>query len=156
MYGLPIFNNRKKMKYQVIKPDENLEVTQDFVSQNWDSFTPELRQEKHTINASECKIYMKGQVWIVQHDGVVLYSETHMEDYPFFEMALHYMNPGAVRKWKTAGELITFRHAIREATVQGTCYVETILEEPLSERTYRKFMRFARAHDLVHHGEHTF
>jgi hypothetical protein len=144
------------MKCQIINPEEDLKKTHELVSLNWNSFAPEWRKKKHKLNAAECEIYKRGQVWIVEHDGVILYYETHSEDYPFFEMAFHYMNVEKVRKWKTVGELITFRQAIREATVQGTDYVETILEEPLTERTYRKFMKFARAHDLMHHGEYTF
>lgn len=144
------------MKYQVINPEEDLKKTHELVSLNWKSFAPEWRQKKHSLNTAECQIYKRGQMWIVEHDGVILYYETHVENYPFFEMALHFMNPGKVRKWKTVGELITFRQAIREATVQGTDYVDTILEEPLTEKIYRKFMKFARAHDLIHHGEYTF
>ncbi len=144
------------MKYEVINPDEALEVTREFVTANRNAYTSEIREAKHTLNAAECKIYMRGQVWILEHDGIILYSETHQESYPFFEMAFHFMNVEVVRKWKTVGELITFRQAIREATVQGTDYVETIIEEPLTERTYRKFMRFARAHDFIHHGDNTF
>jgi len=144
------------MKYKLINQDENSKVTIEFLELNWNAFTREFRQKKHSLNASECNIYMRGRVWVIEHDGVVLYYETHNEDYPFFEMAFHYMNVEAVRKWKTVGELITFRQAIREATVQGTDYIETILEEPLSEKTYRKFMKFARAHDLQHHGSNTF
>jgi hypothetical protein len=144
------------MKYQVINPDEDLKITREYLNLNWNAYTSEWRQKKHTLNAAECKIYKRGQVWVIEHDGVVLYTETHSEDYPFFEMAFHYMNVEVIRKWKTVGELMTFRQAIREATVQGTDYVDTILEEPLTERTYRKFMKFARAHDFCHHGGHTF
>jgi hypothetical protein len=144
------------MKYEVIYPDEALTVTSELITANRNAYTHEIREAKHSLNAAACKIYMRGQVWIVEHDGIILYREVHSEEYPFFEMAFHYMNVEVVRKWKTVGELITFRQAIREATVQGTDYVETIIEEPLTERTYRKFMRFARAHDFTHHGSHTF
>lgn len=145
-----------KRLQKIINQDEDLEQTRKHLNLNWNAFTSEFRQKKHSLNAAECKIYKRGRVWVIEHDGVVLYYETHNEDYPFFEMAFHFMNVETVRKWKTVGELITFRQAIREATVQGTDYVETILEEPLSEKIYRKFMRFARSHDLQHHGNHTF
>ena len=144
------------MKYLIYNPDEDLTQTRELLDLNWTAFTMEFRGKKHSLNVSECKVYMRGKVWVVEHEGVVLYYETHNENYPFFETAFHYFNAEIVRKWKTVGELITFRQAIREATVQGTDYVETILEEPLTEKTYRKFMRFARAFDLVHHGSHTF
>ncbi len=144
------------MKYQIINPDEKIEVTLEFVNANMKAFTPQFRHSKRNLNTTDCNIYRRGKIWIIEHDGVILYNETHNENYPFFEMAFHFMDPSKSRKWKTVSELATFRQAIREATVQGTDYVETILEEPLSERTYRKFMRFARAHDFVHHGGHTF
>jgi hypothetical protein len=154
--NLKTIKKNNKMKYKIYFPNEDLQVTREIIDLNWSAFTREFRQKKHGLNASECEIYKRGRVWVIEHDGVILYSETHNEDYPFFENAFHFMNVEVVRKWKTVEELITFRQAIREATVQGTDYVETILEEPLTEKTYRKFMKFARAHDLHHHGSHTF
>jgi hypothetical protein len=144
------------MKYEHIDPIEDLVYTRELLNKKWAEKTTEQRQEKQNINAADCRIYMRGQVWIIEHEGELLYYETHSESYPFFEMAFHYMNVEKRAKWKTVGELITFRQAIREATVQGTDYCETILEEPLTTRIYQKFMKFARAHDLMHHGGHTF
>ena len=138
------------MKYEVINPDEDIIVTRELLEGYYKD-----PLEKWKINAADCRIFMRGQVWIIEHEGEVLYYETHSEAYPFFENAFHYMNVEKRAKWKTLGELITFRNAIREATVQGTDYCD-LLEEPLSEKTYREFMRFARAHDLIHHGSHTF
>ena len=145
------------MQYLIINPEENHDYTIDFLDIKWNSQSDILRDSKKSLNAGECKIYMRGQVWIVEHDEMVLHYETHIEDYPFFEMAFHFMDVATFRKWKTVKELLTFRQAIREATVQGTSYVETFLEEDsLTEKQYRKFLKFARAHDLVHHGVNTF
>lgn len=144
------------MKYKIINPREDLGYTRELLDKRWNENTREARQAKYKLNAADCKIYMRGQVWIIEHEGDILYYETHSESYPFFENAFHFMNVEKRAAWKTVGELITFRQAIREATVQGTDYCETILEEPLTTRIYQKFMRFARAHDLIHHGRHTF
>ncbi|MEI6138271.1 MAG: hypothetical protein WCP85_03355 [Mariniphaga sp.] len=139
------------MIYKTIEPGEATEAT-------FKTILPKFVKYgyKHEVNAADCEIYKRGKVWIIEHSGDVLYYETHSDNYPFFESAFHYMNPAKWADWKTVGELVTFRQAIREATVQGTDYCDTILEEPLTHKTYRKFMRFARAHDLRHHGSHTF
>lgn len=144
------------MKYKIVNPKEDLGYTRELLNKRWSENTTEAIQAKHNLNAADCKIYMRGQVWIIEHEGDILYYETHSENYPFFENVFHFMNVEKRAAWKTVGELITFRQAIREATVQGTDYCETILEEPLTTRIYQKFMRFARAHDLYHHGSHTF
>lgn len=144
------------MKYETINPKEDLGYTIELLEKNWNANTRASRQNMHGLNAADCKIYMRGKVWVIEYNGDVLYYETHNEDYPFFENAFHFMNVVKRASWKTVGELILFRQAIREATVQGTDYCETILEEPLTTRTYNKFMKFARAHDLCHHGDHTF
>jgi|SRR5665647_276965 len=139
------------MKYKIINPEEDLSTTIEFLESKHLS-----SGRKSKLNIADCKIYMRGQVWVVEHEKDVLYYETHSENYPFFEIACHYMITEKRAAWKTVDELTTFRQAIREATVQGTDYCETILEEPLTTRIYQKFMRMARAHDLCHHGGHTF
>jgi len=139
------------MKYEIVNPDEAIEVTIEFINK-----VDINSKADAAINAADCRIYMRGKYWIIEKDGRILYHEFHNESYPFFETAFHYMNASKRAAWKTVGELITFRQAIREATVQGTDYRDTILEDPLTTRIYRKFMKFARAHDLMHHGGHTF
>ncbi|HZK94401.1 MAG TPA: hypothetical protein VFC67_09355 [Prolixibacteraceae bacterium] len=139
------------MKYQIVTPEEDLTRTLKMIEE---MYNPSIVISG--INTADCKIFKRGQVWIILHDGTILYYETHSEDYPFFETACHYMLTGKRAAWKTVDELITFRQAIREATVQGTDYCETILQEPLTTRIYQEFMRMARAHDLCHHGCHTF
>lgn len=139
------------MKYKIINPEEDLITTRELLESRYIS-----SGEKDKLNVDDCKIYMRGQVWVIEHENDVLYYETHSENYPFFEIACHYMLTEKRAKWKTVDELTTFRQAIREATVQGTDYCETILEEPLTKRIYQKFMRFARTHDMGHHGCHTF
>ena len=145
------------MKYQTINPDEILIDTISFLDAKWDLQLESERENMKNINVAECKIYMRGQVWIVEHNDVILYYEVHHKSYPFFELAIYYMDVVSFRKWKTVKELLTFRQAIREATVQGTDYVETFLnKKSISERQYRMFLKFSRAHDLVHHGDNTF
>lgn len=139
------------MEYEIINPAEELKITRALLEKHYIS-----SPGTYAINAADCRIYMRGKVWVIEYKGDVLYYETHSETYPFFETAFHYMNVQKRAAWKTVGQLITFRQAIREATVQGTDYCETILEEPLTIRIYQKFMRFARAHDLCHHGSQTF
>ena len=139
------------MEYKIIEPDEDPKATMEWIKLKFVKYG-----HKFELNTADCEIYKRGKVWIVEHQGDILYYETHSDNYPFFESAFHYMNPAKWAKWKTVSELATFRQAIREATVQGTDYCDTILEEPLTYKTYRKFMRFARAHDLQHHGSHTF
>ena len=144
------------MKYQFINKDEKLTDTINFLDIKWNSQSNIQRNSKKNLNVSECKIYMRGQVWIVEHDEIVLYYETHIKNYPYFEMAFHYMDVETYRKWKTVNELATFRQAIRESFAQGTNYFEVFITEPITEKKYRKFLKFARAHDLVHHGDNTF
>jgi hypothetical protein len=142
------------MKYEIINPDEDIIVTRELLKSYYKD-----PLEKWKINAADCRIFMRGKVWIIEHEGDVLYYETHSEAYPFFENAFHYMNVEKRAKWKTLGELITFRNAIREATVQGTDYCERFLEDedkPLTKDIYKEFLRYARAHDFIHHGSHTF
>ncbi len=110
----------------------------------------------YNLNAADCRIYMRGKVWVIKFQEDIIYYETHSDNYPFFEAAFHVLNIEKRAKWKTVGTLITLRQAIREATVQGTDYREMLYEKPLTKETYKTFMRLARAHDLVHHGSHTF
>ena len=107
------------MKYEIINSKEDLSYTRKLLNKKWDANTREARQEKYSLNAADCKIYMRGQVWIIEHENDILYFETHSDNYPFFEMAFHYMNVENRAAWKTVGELITFRQAIREATEIG-------------------------------------
>lgn len=138
------------MKYKTIEPDEAPEATIKAIRRKVVKYG-----HKFELNTADCEIYRRGKFWIIEHDGDVIYYETHSENYPFFESAFHLMCPAKRADWKTVRELATFRQAIREATVQGTDYCD-MLEEPLTLQTYREFMRFARAHDLQHHGSHTF
>lgn len=142
------------MKYMTIAPSEDIVVTRAYLQAR----STEAYNLKE-INCAECDIYMRGQVWAVEYENKILYYETHVENYPFFENAFHYLNCEKYAKWKTVDTLITFRNAIREATVQGTDYCERFLEDeekPLTKEMYREFMSYARAHDFIHHGSHTF
>jgi uridine phosphorylase len=66
------------------------------------------------------------------------------------------MNSDNVKKWKTVRALITFRQAIRDASVQGYVVTEDYLYENISKVDYDTFLRVARKYDKMHHGSVTF
>ncbi len=144
------------MKYNVIFPDEKATDTIEKINLNYGAFTGKLRCEKELLNTSAVKIIKRGEFWIVLHDNVILYHEWHNPDYPFFEDAIHYMNPDNFKKWKTVRELITFRQAIRESFVQGFIATEDYLYENIKKVDYDRFLRIARKYDKFHHGTITF
>jgi hypothetical protein len=88
------------VKYAIINEGEDISVTRKELEKRYSS-TEELRE----LNAAECEIYKRGQVWVIEHDGIVIYDEVHSEQYPFFENAFHYMNVEQIEKWKTVRNL---------------------------------------------------
>lgn len=138
------------MKYAIVNDGEDILATRKELEKRYSS-SDELRQ----VNAADCEIYKRGQVWVIEHDGIVLYDEVHSKEYPFFENAFHYMNVAERADWKTVGNLIAFRQAIREDAVNGRG-LSDMLEEPLTEKTFDGFMKLSRAADLAHHRQHTF
>lgn len=129
---------------------------------NWDvenqryRIPPEKENEiERTTNLSECKIFWRGEYLIVEHNDMVHYWDSF--PYCFLKQAVEFMELEKPAKWKTIEKLISLRMGIRQTEVNCCGYVETILEgEKMTLKLYRKFMRFARAQDLQHHGSHTF
>lgn len=139
-----------KMKYAIINEGEEISVTREELEKRYSSL-----KELRTVNAADCQIYKRGQVWVIEHDGFVLYDEVHSEQYPFFENAFHYMNVAERANWKTVDNLISFRQAIREDAVNWRGLAD-MLEEPLTKKIFTEFMKLSRAADIVHHGQNTF
>ncbi|MGI8634643.1 MAG: hypothetical protein ACR2KZ_04495 [Segetibacter sp.] len=138
------------MKYAIINQGEDISVTRKELEKRYSSL-----EELRDLNAAECKIYKRGQVWVIEYDGTVIYDEVHSEQYPFFENAFHYMNVEQNERWKTVRNLISLRQAIREDAVNYRGFSD-MLKHPLTERLFNEFMKMSRSADLVHHGEHTF
>ena len=137
------------MKYSVINEGEDLLFTRQELEKRY-AYSKELSK----LNVADCKIYMRGKVWVIEYDGKVLYDEFHSLEYPFFENAFHYMNVEERAKWKTVGNFIAFRHAIREDAVNCRGLFD-MLEDPLTEKIFTEFMKLSRAADIVHHGQST-
>lgn len=110
---------------------------------------------ERTTNLSECKIYWRGEFLILEHNDMVHYWDSF--PHCFLKQAVEFMDLENPDKWKTIDKLISLRMGIRQTEVNSCGYVDTLLvDEKMTLKLYEKFMRFARAHDLRHHGEHTF
>lgn len=145
------------MKYEIINPDEKLEDTVKLLDFKWNAHSQNERENKRHLKVEECKIYMRGQVWIIEHEDMILYYESHNENYPFFEMACHYIDFDNPCKWKTVDKILSLRMGIRQTEVNWCGYVENMLEgKKMTLNRYTKFMEMARAQDLQHHGVQTF
>ena len=144
------------MKYKQTLPEEKVTDTIKCINTNYGAFTEKLRTKKAKLNTSEVEIIKRGEYWLIIHDYVLIYHEWHNKNYPFFEEALHFMNPDNVKKWKTVKALITFRIAIREATVQGYIATEDFLYKDMKKVDYDTFLRVARKYDEMHHRQVTF
>lgn len=144
------------MKYITIFPEEKAADTIKQININYGAFTEKFRSEKELLNTHDVEIIKRGQYWTILHDNVIIYHEWHNPNYPFFEDAIHFINPDKKKKWKTVRELMTFRQAIREATVQGYITTEDYLYENIKKVDYDQFLRVARKYDKFHHGIVTF
>ncbi len=129
---------------------------------NWDvenqryRIPPEKEIEiERTTNLSECKIFWRGKYLILEHNDLVHYWDFF--PYCYLKQAVEFMELEKAAKWKTIDKLISLRDGIRQTEVNCCGYVEAILEgEKMTLKLYMKFMRFAKAQDLQHHGSHTF
>lgn len=137
------------MIYKTINQHEELSFTVRQLEKKYDCHNSE------SINTADCDIYKRGEFWVIEYQSKVLYYEYHHPDYPFFEMALHYMNPSKVARWKTVENLTCFRQTIREDAVNWRGLIDTI-EEPLTLKQFSRFMAMAREDDFQHHGQYTF
>lgn len=110
--------------------------------------------ERNT-NLSECKIYWRGKYLIVEHNDMVHYWDSF--PYCFLKQSIEFMELEKPAKWKTIDKLISLRMGIRQTEVNWCGYVESLLKgEKMTLALYNKFMRLARAHDILHHGSNTF
>lgn len=147
------------MRYELINPDESIEATREYISQNQNWDVPNQRYRKPEAEnidppLTECKIYKRGRYFIIEHNGIVHYDE-HDGKYCYIEDALHYMNPDRPAKWKTLQKLITFRQAIRENNAQWMA-LDDLLKENITEKEFKDFINTARVFDKRHHGQETF
>jgi hypothetical protein len=149
--------------FQVEFEKEDPKETMKYIDskRNWNTEKQEYRLTKEELNAAnnanieECKIHWRGEYLLLEHDGIVHYWDSF--PYCFLKQAVEFFEPENPAKWKTLDKLIAFRMAIRQTEVNHCGYVETLLEgEKMTLKLYQKFMRFARAHDLQHNGNHTF
>jgi hypothetical protein len=145
---------------QILNEKETAEETMKFIEskRNWDTANQRYRKpEAETCKANlvDCKIYWRGEYLILEHDDIIHYWDSF--PYCFLKQAVEFMELDKPAKWKTLDKLIAFRCAIRQTEVNWMGYVETLLEgERMTLPLFRKFMRLSRAHDLQHHGSHTF
>lgn len=147
------------IEHQHQHEDESAEATMRYIEskRNWDVANQQYRRpqsEWSQANLNECKIYWRGKYLIAEHDDIIFYWE-HGGGY--FREAVEFMQLGQPAGWKTLDKLIAFRQAIRETEVNGKGYVDSLLiDAKMSSKLFDAFMRLARAHDLQHHGSHTF
>ena len=150
--------------FKVVKEKEEIKETMEYIEskRNWNvakqsyRIPPEEENaiEKSTIITKEM-VYWRGQYLIIEHNNMVHYWEH--QDGCYLREAAIFIDMDKPAKWKTIEKLISLRMGIRQTEVNCCGYVETILEgEKMTLELYRKFMRFARAQDLQHHGSHTF
>lgn len=149
------------MKIEITNEKELPKETMKFIEskRNWDVANQRYRKEeaeRSKTNLTDCKIYWRGEYLILEdYDGIIQYWDSF--PYCFLKMAVEFMELDKPAEWKTLDKLISLRMGIRQTEVNSCGYVETILEgEKMTLKLYRKFMHFARAQDLQHHGSHTF
>ena len=145
----------------VTYPGEDWKQTMAFIEskRNWDVGNQRYRKpeaENSTTNLTDCKIYWRGDYLIVEdYDGIIQYWDSY--PYCFLKQAVELFEPQKPAQWKTVDKLIAFRQAIRQTEVNGCGFVEDMLVGyRMTVTRYAKFMRMARAQDLLHHGSHTF
>jgi len=158
-------SQNKDMSYKIkeLHPDEPWEETVKYIEskRDWNVEKQEYRlsdkelKRHNNANLNDCEIYWRGKYLILEYDGIIHYWDSF--PYCFFKQAVEFMELEKPAKWKTLKKLISLRMGIRQTEVNACGYVDTILEnERMTLSLYQKFMRFARAHDLRHHGSHTF
>ena len=149
-------------RIEVINKNEALEKTMEFIdaNRNWSVEkqaykVPEAENSKAEL--TECKLYQRGKYIILEHNGIVHYWEMADTNYPYFQMAIDYMELDNSKKWKTLDKLISLREGIRQTEVNWCGYVDSMLtDNKMTLDRYNHFMELARAQDLQHNGSHTF
>ena len=146
--------------FEITFPHEDPKKTMDFIQskRNWDTANQRYRfpkAENCKVNIEDCKIYWRGEFLILEHNDIIHYWDSF--PYCFLKQAVEFIAPEQPAKWKTLNKLISLRMGIRQTEVNHCGYVDLLLvDEKMTLKLYCKFMRKARAHDLWHHGSHTF
>jgi len=151
--------------YKILKinPKESKDETMKFIdaNRNWSVEKQEYKNpnaENCKAQLIECEIYQRGEYIILEHNGIVHYWELANTNYPFFQMAIEFMELEHPKKWKTLDKLITLRQAIRQTEVNLCGYVDSILldDKRMTLNKYNYFIQISRKQDYEHHGSHTF
>lgn len=150
--------------FQVELKNEDPKDTMQYIEskRNWDVKNQkyripieQIKKLERTTSLNECKIFWRGKYLILEHNDIIYYWDFF--PYCFLKQAVELMELEKPAKWKTIDRLISLRMGIRQTEVNGCGYVDSILKhERMALKLYNKFMRFARAQDLQHHGSHTF
>lgn len=146
--------------FEITFQNEDPKKTMAFIDskRNWDVANQCYRipeAEYCKANIEDCKIFWRGEFLILEHNDIIHYWDSY--PYCFLKQAVEFINPDKPAKWKTLDKLISLRMGIRQTEVNHCGYVDLLLvDEKMTLKLYRKFMRKARAQDLWHHGSHTF
>lgn len=149
------------MDIKWIQPKETPKKTMEYINENrnWSVEKQAYKVPfKLDIELTHCKIYQRGKYLIAEHQEIIHFWERADTNYPYFKMAIEYMDLDRPAKWKTLDKLISLRMGIRQTEVNLCGYVESILDQK-GETTlnrYNHFMQLARKQDLEHHGDNTF
>jgi hypothetical protein len=148
------------MKIKEIKPTESVDETMEYINdnRNWSVEKQSYKvSEDCKAELTECEIYKRGKYLILEHKGIVHYWEFADTNYPFFKMAIEFMEIDKSKKWKTLDKLISLRQAIRQTEVNWCGYVDEVLTgNKMTLDRYNHFMELSRKQDFQHHGSHTF
>ena len=148
--------------YEIINPNETLEKTIEYIelNRNWSVENQSLKDldaKNCKAQLTECKILKRGNYILVEHNGIVHFWEKADTNYPYFQMAIDFMELSKPKKWKTLDKLISLREAIRQTEVNCCDFVEEVLEgRNLTLDSYNYFMELSKKQDYEHHGMHTF
>ena len=148
---------------RLIKETEGRDKTMKYIdaNRNWNVEKQEYKfpdTENCKAQLTECEIYQRGEYIILEHHGIIHYWELANTNYPYFQMAIEFMELENPKKWKTLDKLITLRQAIRQTEVNLCGYVESYLldNKKMTLNKYNYFIQVSREQDLQHHGSYTF
>ena len=148
--------------YETIYPNEPLEKTLEYIelNRNW-SVQLQAYKVVDAVNCkvqlTKCKILKRGSYVLAEHGGIVHFWEKANTNYPYFQIAIDFMQLSNPKKWKTLNKLISLRQAIRQTEVNCCDFVDDVLQgKNLTLKSYKHFMKLAKKQDYEHHGMHTF
>jgi hypothetical protein len=148
--------------YKIINPSESIKETLNYIelNRNWSvqkQKYKDISSENCKAKLTECEIIKRGNYVLIEYKGIVHFWEKADTNYPYFQMAIDFMEVINPKKWKTIDKLISLREAIRQTEVNCCYFVEDILEgKKLTLKTYNYFMQLSRKQDFEHHGSNTF